>query len=219
MTLAQDIAAALNRASRENESDTPDFILAEYLLGCLAAFETATRARERWRGDDVPETDLTPLIARYGPVGTATAPARAGDVVPVRLGTSANEDDEDDWCSDLDCPDSHRLSVSDCPPRLGPKTQEVLDTIPAARAARLEKQAERRPVKKSVTLVWIENQEGVTHIHAPLSDDTGNPMMCGHLVAPETEMRTEERGIRWLSELPDDICPVCRNKYTSEYIR
>jgi len=32
----------------ENASDTPDFILAQYLSDCLAAFDKAVRERERW---------------------------------------------------------------------------------------------------------------------------------------------------------------------------
>lgn len=48
--LEQDIAAVLNRHSAENVSNTPDFILAQYLLACLAAFNTASLGRERWYG-------------------------------------------------------------------------------------------------------------------------------------------------------------------------
>lgn len=45
--LRSDIASAINRASRENVSNTPDFVLAKYLSRCLAAFEDATNERER----------------------------------------------------------------------------------------------------------------------------------------------------------------------------
>ena len=44
-TLRQEIAAAINRHSAENGSNTPDFILAEYLTDCLAAFDKAVNAR------------------------------------------------------------------------------------------------------------------------------------------------------------------------------
>lgn len=36
----------LNRFSRESESDTPDFILADFLFGCLSAYETAALRRD-----------------------------------------------------------------------------------------------------------------------------------------------------------------------------
>lgn len=49
--LAHALASALNRFSAENGSNTPDFILADYLLACLGAFNEASRARERWYAD------------------------------------------------------------------------------------------------------------------------------------------------------------------------
>lgn len=49
-TLAQEIASAINRHSVENGSNTPDFLLAEYLVGCLGAWNTATIARDKWYG-------------------------------------------------------------------------------------------------------------------------------------------------------------------------
>lgn len=44
----EDLEAVINRHSRENGSNTPDFILAEYLIACLVAFDRATRARTEW---------------------------------------------------------------------------------------------------------------------------------------------------------------------------
>ncbi len=46
----KELEALINKYSRENLSDTPDFILAEFLGGCLITFEAATRERERWYG-------------------------------------------------------------------------------------------------------------------------------------------------------------------------
>lgn len=51
-TLRDEIATVLNRASSENESGTPDFVLAEYLVDSLAAFDKATNIRDRWWGHD-----------------------------------------------------------------------------------------------------------------------------------------------------------------------
>jgi hypothetical protein len=48
--LRHEIERAVNSVSAENGSNTPDFILAEYLVSCLAAFDRATWARERWYG-------------------------------------------------------------------------------------------------------------------------------------------------------------------------
>ena len=44
------LAEALNRFSAENGSNTPDWILAQYLLGCLAAWNQGIRQRETWYG-------------------------------------------------------------------------------------------------------------------------------------------------------------------------
>lgn len=44
----KELAVLLNRYSKENESDTPDFILAGYISGCLSAFTTAIRCRRDW---------------------------------------------------------------------------------------------------------------------------------------------------------------------------
>ena len=46
----------INRYSRENRSNTPDFILAEYLYHCLVAFENATNQRTGWYSGTSEET-------------------------------------------------------------------------------------------------------------------------------------------------------------------
>ena len=48
--LRADVERAINCASAENGSNTPDFILAEFLLDCLAAYDRAVTAREKWYG-------------------------------------------------------------------------------------------------------------------------------------------------------------------------
>lgn len=48
--LRRDIESAINRNSAENGCNTPDFILADYLLKCLDAFDVAVNARSRWYG-------------------------------------------------------------------------------------------------------------------------------------------------------------------------
>lgn len=52
MTLEQEIRAALNRASAENQSNTPDYILARYLMECLAAYNRAVKSRTAWHHND-----------------------------------------------------------------------------------------------------------------------------------------------------------------------
>lgn len=47
-----ELAALLNKYSQENASGTPDFILAQYLGACLAAWNTGVQQRETWHGRD-----------------------------------------------------------------------------------------------------------------------------------------------------------------------
>ena len=46
----QEVRKLINRYSIEKYSNTPDFILAEYLSGCLNAFNYAVQRREVWYG-------------------------------------------------------------------------------------------------------------------------------------------------------------------------
>ncbi len=48
--LVQELEILLNGYSEENESNTPDFILAKYMLMCLENFNVATIERDRWYG-------------------------------------------------------------------------------------------------------------------------------------------------------------------------
>jgi hypothetical protein len=49
--IRESFRCAINRLSRENESNTPDFILAEFLMDVLKAFEIAVNKRTKWYGD------------------------------------------------------------------------------------------------------------------------------------------------------------------------
>lgn len=40
----------INRASQESKSDTPDFILAKYLVDCLDVYNKAVKRRDKWYG-------------------------------------------------------------------------------------------------------------------------------------------------------------------------
>lgn len=51
-TLKEELTELLNRHSAERGCNTPDYILAEYVLRCLEAFDGATKARDKWYGLD-----------------------------------------------------------------------------------------------------------------------------------------------------------------------
>lgn len=46
--MKMEISAVLNKYSVENRSNTPDFMLAEYMLGCLTVYENTVNNLKRW---------------------------------------------------------------------------------------------------------------------------------------------------------------------------
>ena len=62
----KELETLINCQSMENGSDTPDFILADYLTDCLESFDKAMQAREKWYG-------RTPrqIAQPWGPIGPA----------------------------------------------------------------------------------------------------------------------------------------------------
>lgn len=62
----------INEHSKENESDTPDFILAEYISDCLKIFGKTTRTRDKWWG-----------FKPWEPTPTVSAPVSAPAVAPT----------------------------------------------------------------------------------------------------------------------------------------
>lgn len=51
----KELEILINKHSKENGSNTPDFILAEYLCICLQAFDHVVDLREAWYGRKVSE--------------------------------------------------------------------------------------------------------------------------------------------------------------------
>jgi hypothetical protein len=49
-TFRQDLEELINKHSMENGSNTPDFMLAEYLMDCLRAFDKVMKRRDLWYG-------------------------------------------------------------------------------------------------------------------------------------------------------------------------
>jgi len=48
MEFRKELETLINKNSKENGSDTPDFILAEYLDQCLSSFDIAVKSRNDW---------------------------------------------------------------------------------------------------------------------------------------------------------------------------
>jgi len=47
-TFLSELSSLINRHCKENESNTPDFVLAQYMNDCLNAFTRATMKRDAW---------------------------------------------------------------------------------------------------------------------------------------------------------------------------
>lgn len=56
MTLEKELQNIINKHSKENKSNTPDFILAEYLNDCLKIFEKIINLREPPRVENKTKT-------------------------------------------------------------------------------------------------------------------------------------------------------------------
>jgi len=50
------LTGLLNKYNRENASNTPDYILAQYLTNCLAAWNSATQQRDTHQGRNAQPT-------------------------------------------------------------------------------------------------------------------------------------------------------------------
>lgn len=48
MNFKEDLRTLLHLYSIEAESNTPDYILAQYITDCLDAFERAVKSRDEW---------------------------------------------------------------------------------------------------------------------------------------------------------------------------
>ena len=59
----KELEELVNKHSQENLSNTPDWILAQYILKSLDAFNQATNQRERWYGREEETSDLMGTVA------------------------------------------------------------------------------------------------------------------------------------------------------------
>lgn len=50
MSFEKELEGLINRYSMENGSNTPDFLLAEYLRNCLDHFDLMINKRDKWYG-------------------------------------------------------------------------------------------------------------------------------------------------------------------------
>jgi len=99
-TFRAELEALLNRYSREMGSNTPDFLLAEFLLRCLDAFDAAVRDRQAWYGKPMPEPSVSVDEKGHKQTGPfpLTVPNFAGEPGRARRGTVGRERSVVDKC-------------------------------------------------------------------------------------------------------------------------
>lgn len=54
LSFRDELTFLINKHSMENASDTPDFILANYISSCLDLYASTVRSRDKWFGIDSP---------------------------------------------------------------------------------------------------------------------------------------------------------------------
>lgn len=59
--LEKKLTELLNKYNCEKNSDTPDFILAQYLMMCFGAFNVSVERREQWYGRKITESNVNVL--------------------------------------------------------------------------------------------------------------------------------------------------------------
>lgn len=74
--LRRELARVLNVHDVDNLANTPDFVLADYLVGCLAAYTAAKECNDEWHGgpnrtlEDVIAAQRAELLSLSGPPDT-----------------------------------------------------------------------------------------------------------------------------------------------------
>jgi hypothetical protein len=58
-SIEHELTQLLNKYNQDNVSSSPDWLLAQFLLSCLAAFNIAVQQRETWYGRDPRPSVLT----------------------------------------------------------------------------------------------------------------------------------------------------------------
>ena len=67
-TFRRELMNVINKHSKENGSNTPDFILAEYLIDCLRTFDKIIKLRTEWYGEKLIEEKILEVHScmKYG---------------------------------------------------------------------------------------------------------------------------------------------------------
>lgn len=105
MSFEKELAEVINRYSIENESNTPDFVLAKYLRGCLNVFASTIAERRNWYANPNVTPDLpTGISGQQGGTQTSWRSPPPSVALPTPPGcgnvSSAKGPGESNWGSD-----------------------------------------------------------------------------------------------------------------------
>lgn len=64
-TFEQELVSLINRYSKENDSDTPDFILSQFILETLETFNRSVRMRSEWYSKSMENNDDSTSTLTY----------------------------------------------------------------------------------------------------------------------------------------------------------
>lgn len=65
LTFEKELEGLINKYSVENGSDTPDFLIAEFMSNCLIAYQQVITKRDKWFGVDMWAADKISAQRKY----------------------------------------------------------------------------------------------------------------------------------------------------------
>jgi len=69
MSFRKELETLINSYSMENESNTPDFLLADFLEGALITFDQVVKRRDEWYGQQKQSKETVKAKPGFEPVG------------------------------------------------------------------------------------------------------------------------------------------------------
>lgn len=226
-----ELAALLNRHSRENVSNTPDFMLAEFLVDALGAFERKVTAREKWYGCEhepgqvdgqLQQVQLYRASVELVVWGTDQNGGTEGQPCARAVPPYDDEQQTDDPCSDkckrCDFALSDHWDDNRPPKRLLTVTNRRWGgfSLPGGKIHKGEKpeEAARRELMEETGCEAIKLERLGGMVHWTLPKDEGPPWVClsfitdiGDQKPREVEAGTIPSWTPWSTVLEDGLYP------------
>lgn len=170
--LSAAIARVLNQHSAENVSNTPDYILGQFLDACLSAFDAATQQRETWYGRDARPTLIAtaeragePVLRKFDHASEDRAKLALYAIGEAMGYGWAQAELGAEWERRHDCAPRGRMGVT------------VSDAPPAQAEPRPAPDVEQEPETISEMLARhdSESREAILRVHERMSAPSAQP--------------------------------------------